>query len=99
MSDVKGTVLDAIMDAVTGGTGAATSFAPCWSLRASCSVPNVLATHRHVALGLRIAGLLTALTALMLGINSHGWVAADSTRRPHRGWSRTDPWASTSPRP
>src|SRR6185369_2729672 len=27
MSDVKGTVLDAIIDAVTGGSGAATSFA------------------------------------------------------------------------
>ena len=74
MSDVKGTVLDAIMDAVTGGAGAATYFA---ALVVASFVlgAHALATHRHVALGLRMAGLLTALTALTLGINSQGWAS------------------------
>ena len=55
MSDVKGTVLDAIIDAVTGGAGAATYFAAL--VVASFLVgARLLATHRHVALGLRVAG-------------------------------------------
>jgi membrane-associated phospholipid phosphatase len=74
MSDVQGTVLDAIMDAVTGRAGAATSFVAL-VVASFLLGARLLATHRHVALGLRIAGLLTALTALTLAINSHGWAS------------------------
>lgn len=80
MPDVKDRVLDAIMDAATGSASASatTVFAAlvvvCFLLGA-----QVLATHRRVALGLRIAGLLTALTALMLGINSRGWAISLDT--------------------
>jgi membrane-associated phospholipid phosphatase len=73
MTDVKGTVLDAIMDAVSGRAGAATTFAAL-VVASFLLAAQVLAARRHVALGLRVAGLLTALTALTLGINSHGWV-------------------------
>jgi hypothetical protein len=55
MSDVKGTVLDAIMDAVTGRAGAATYFAVL-VVASFLLGAHVLATHRHVALGLRVAG-------------------------------------------
>ncbi|GFG51859.1 hypothetical protein CQY20_07565 [Mycolicibacterium agri] len=74
MSDVRGTVLDAIVDAVTGKAGAATYFVAL-VVASFLLGARVLATHRHVALGLRVAGLLTALTALALGISSHGWVS------------------------
>lgn len=74
MSDVKGTVFEAIMDAITGRGSAATVFAALL-VAGFLLGAHVLATHRHIALGLRIAGLLTALTAVMLGINSHGWAS------------------------
>lgn len=72
MSDVRGTVLQAVVDAATGRAGGATYFAALVIASFLLSA-RVLATHRYVALGLRVAGLITALTALTLGINSHGW--------------------------
>lgn len=72
MPDVKARALDAIMDAATGRASATTVFAAlvgvCFLLGA-----HVLATHRRIAVVLRIARLLAALTALLLGIDSHGW--------------------------
>jgi membrane-associated phospholipid phosphatase len=74
MSDVRGTVLDAVVDAVTGRAGAATYFVAL-VVASFLLGARVLAAHRYLALGLRIAGLLTALTALALAINSGGWVS------------------------
>jgi undecaprenyl-diphosphatase len=78
MRDVRGTVLDAVVDAVTGRAGASTYFAAL-VVTSLLLGARVLATHRYVSLGLRVAGLLTALTALALGINSHGWVSRFDT--------------------
>jgi membrane-associated phospholipid phosphatase len=74
MSDVRGTVLEAVMDAVTSRAGAATLFAAL-VVASFLLGAQLLATHRHVALGLRSAGLLAALTSLTLAINSHGWAS------------------------
>jgi undecaprenyl-diphosphatase len=74
MSDVRGTVLDAVVDAVTGRAGAATYFVAL--VVASLLLgARVLATHRYLALVLRVAGLLTLLTALARAINSGGWMS------------------------
>jgi undecaprenyl-diphosphatase len=72
-SDVRGTVLDSVVDAATGRAGAATSFAVL-VVASFLLGAHLLASHRNVVLGMRIAGLLSALTALTLGINSQGWV-------------------------
>lgn len=74
MSDVQGAVLDAVVDAVTGRSGAATFFVAL-VVTSFLLGARVLATHRYVALGLRVAGLLTALTALVVGATSQGWVS------------------------
>jgi membrane-associated phospholipid phosphatase len=74
MTDVGGTVLDAVVDALTGRTGAATYFVAL-VVASFLLGARVLASHRHVALGLRVGGSLTALTAVALGINSHGWAS------------------------
>jgi membrane-associated phospholipid phosphatase len=39
----------------------------------------VLFAHRQVAAAMRVAGLLTALTGLTLGVHSHGWVTGLDT--------------------
>jgi membrane-associated phospholipid phosphatase len=77
MTDVRGTVLnmlDAVVDAATGRAGAPTSFAVL-VIASFLLAARLLAGHRYVALGLRIAGLVSALMALMLGINGQGWMS------------------------
>jgi undecaprenyl-diphosphatase len=74
MSDVRGEVLDAVVDAVTGRSGAATFFVAL-VVTSFLLGARVLATRRYVALGLRVAGLLTALTTLAVGVTSQGWVS------------------------
>jgi membrane-associated phospholipid phosphatase len=73
MPNVVGTVLDTVVDAVTGRAGSATLFAAL-VVASFLLGARVLARYRYARLGLRVAGLLTALTAVTLGINSDGWV-------------------------
>jgi undecaprenyl-diphosphatase len=77
MSDVRKPVidvLDSVVDAATGRAGALTSFAALL-VASFLLTARLLTGHRYVALGLRIAGLVTALWALTLGIKSQGWVS------------------------
>jgi membrane-associated phospholipid phosphatase len=74
MSDVGGTLLDAVIDAVTGRAGAATYFVVL-VVASFLLGAQVLANHRYLALGLRVAGLFTLLMALALAINSGGWMS------------------------
>ena len=81
MSDVRGAaidVLDSVVDAATGRAGAPTSFV-LLVVASFLLAARVFSGHRYLALGLRIAGLVTALTALTLCINSQGWLGRVDT--------------------
>jgi membrane-associated phospholipid phosphatase len=73
MSDVRAAILDRIWDAidvaVTPGTLLTLLVVAAFFLGA-----QVLSEHRQIAAALRVAGLLTVLTGLMLAIHRPGWV-------------------------
>ena len=73
MSDVRAAVNEAVWDAIavvaTPGTLVTGLIVAAFFLGA-----QVLSEHRQVAAALRVAGLLTVLTGLMLAIHRPGWV-------------------------
>jgi hypothetical protein len=73
MSDVRGAILDRVWDAIAGPATAST-FMTVLIVAAFVLGAQVLSGHRQVAAALRVAGLLTVLTGLMLAIHRPGWV-------------------------
>src|SRR6478736_2514492 len=73
MSDVRGAILDRIWDAIAGPATAST-FVTVLIVAAFFLGAQLLSEHRQVAAALRVAGLLTVLTGLMLAIHRPGWV-------------------------
>jgi undecaprenyl-diphosphatase len=73
MSDVRGAILDRVWDAIAGPATAST-FMTVVIVAAFVLGAQVLSEHRQVAAALRVAGLLTVLTGLMLAIHRPGWV-------------------------
>src|SRR5882757_3277399 len=73
MSDVRAAVNEAVWDAIavvaTPGTLVTVLIVAAFFLGA-----QVLSEHRQVAAALRVAGLFTVLTGLMLAIHRPGWV-------------------------
>src|SRR6478609_7079362 len=78
MSDVRGAILDRIWDAIAGPATAST-FVTVLIVAAFFLGAQLLSEHRQVAAALRVAGLLTVLTGLMLAIHRPGWVTALDT--------------------
>ena len=73
MSDVRGAILDRVWDAIASPATAST-FMTVLIVAAFFLGAQVLSEHRQVAAALRVAGLLTVLTGLMLAIHRPGWV-------------------------
>ncbi|AGB26576.1 membrane-associated phospholipid phosphatase [Mycobacterium sp. JS623] len=73
MSDVRATILDRVWDAIAGPATAST-FMTVLIVAAFFLGAQVLSGHRQVAAALRVAGLLTILTGLVLAIHRPGWV-------------------------
>jgi undecaprenyl-diphosphatase len=73
MSDVRGVILDRVWDAIAGPATAST-FMTVLIVAAFFLGAQVLSEHRQVAAALRVAGLLTILTGLVLAIHRPGWV-------------------------
>ena len=73
MSDVRAAILDWVWDAIAGPATAST-FMTVLIVSAFVLGAQVLSGHRQVAAALRVAGLLTVLTGLMLAIHRPGWV-------------------------
>jgi hypothetical protein len=73
MSDVRATVDEAVWDAIavvaTPGTLVTGLIIAAFVLGA-----RRLSLHRYIAAAMRVAALLTALTALVIAVHSHGWV-------------------------
>ena len=83
MSDVRWAILDRVWDPIAGPATAST-FMTVLILAAFFLGAQVLSGHRQVAAAMRVAGLLTALTGLTLGVHSQGWVTGLDTA--------TTPW-------
>src|SRR4029077_10168712 len=73
MSDGRGAILDRVWDAIAGPATAST-FMTVLIVAAFFLGAQVLSEHRQGAAALRVAGLLTGLTGLMLAIHRPGWV-------------------------
>jgi undecaprenyl-diphosphatase len=73
MSDVRAAILDRVWDAIAGPATAST-FMTVLIVAAFFLGAQVLSEHRQVAAALRVAGLLTILTGLVLAIHRPGWV-------------------------
>ncbi|MDT5329077.1 MAG: hypothetical protein QOF31_374 [Mycobacterium sp.] len=73
MSDVRGVILDRVWDAIAG-PAAASTFMTVLIVAAFFLGAQVLSEHRQVAAALRVAGLLTVLTGLVLAVHRPGWV-------------------------
>jgi undecaprenyl-diphosphatase len=73
MSDVRGAILDRVWDAIAGPAIAST-FMTVLIVAAFFLGAQVLSEHRQVAAALRVAGLLTVLTGLVLAVHRPGWV-------------------------
>jgi membrane-associated phospholipid phosphatase len=73
MSDVRGVILDRVWDAIAGPATAST-FMTVLIVAAFFLGAQVLSEHRQVAAALRVAGLLTVLTGLVLAVHRPGWV-------------------------
>ena len=71
MSDARGAILDRIWDAIAGPATAST-FMTVLIVAAFFLGAQVLSGHRQVAAALRVAGLVTVLTGLMLAIPPPG---------------------------
>jgi PAP2 superfamily len=73
MSDVGAAVKEAVWDAIaivaTPGTLVTGLIIAAFVLGA-----RRLSLHRYIAAAMRVAALLTALTALVIAVHSHGWV-------------------------
>jgi undecaprenyl-diphosphatase len=73
MSDVRAAVSEAVWDAIaivaTPGTLVTGLIIAAFVLGA-----RRLSLHRYIAAAMRVAALLTALTALVIAVHSHGWV-------------------------
>jgi undecaprenyl-diphosphatase len=73
MSDVRAAILDGVWDAIPGPATAST-FMTVLIVAAFFLGAQVLSGHRQVAAALRVAGLLTVLTGIVLAIHLPGWV-------------------------
>src|SRR4051812_11169860 len=73
MSDVRAAILDRVWDAIAGPATAST-FMTGLIVAAFFLGAHVLSEHRNVAAALRVAGLVTILTGLVLAIHRPGWV-------------------------
>ncbi|MFL6087315.1 MAG: phosphatase PAP2 family protein [Mycobacterium sp.] len=73
MSDVRAAILDRVWDAIASPATAST-FMTGLIVAAFFLGAHVLSEHRNVAAALRVAGLLTILTGLVLAIHRPGWV-------------------------
>jgi membrane-associated phospholipid phosphatase len=73
MSDVRAAILDRVWDAIAGPATAST-FMTVLIVAAFFLGAQVLSGHRQVAAALRVAGLLTVLTGIVLAIHRPGWV-------------------------
>lgn len=73
MADLRAAVGEEIVDVITGPAAAATT-ATVLVVAAFFLVAQVFSAHRYLAAALRVAGLLTAMLGLVLGIHSHRWV-------------------------
>ena len=74
MSHVRSAVREAVADVVTN-TATAGLLVTALIAAALLLGAQTLPYHRYAAAGLRVAGLLTTLTALTIGVQGHGWVA------------------------
>lgn len=73
MSDVRSAVGEAVGD-VLSNTATGGLLVTALIVAALLLGAQTLPYHRYAAAGMRVAGLLTTLTALTIGVQGHGWV-------------------------
>ena len=78
MSDLRSAVHESVGDAFAS-TAAAGMSITALIVAALFLGAHVLSTHRQVAAAMRVAGLVTALTGLTLGVRGHGWLTGLDT--------------------
>ena len=74
MPDLRAAIGEDVVDVITGPAAAPTT-ETVLIVAAFLLVGQVFSRHRYVAPALRVAGLLTALLGLALGLHTRGWVS------------------------